>query len=101
MTDAKQSQDPVGDELRDPGADISAVHTFEMNMLQKLYANRHKAHWSTVTQAWLHGRLREEVAELADAIAFGKPSDVIDEAADVANFAMFIADNARRERDAK
>lgn len=37
-------------------------------------------------------RLREEVAELTIAVHSGNPDDIRKEAADVANFAMFIAD---------
>ena len=37
-------------------------------------------------------RLRDEVAELTIAVHSGKLDDIRKEAADVANFAMFIAD---------
>lgn len=42
-----------------------------------------------------HSRLIDEVDELWDAIAVAKRKGIIAECADVANFAMFIADIAR------
>lgn len=74
-------------------ADADAVHRFSGAMLAKLQANAHKAHWSEVTQAWLLGRLIQEVSELTHALETGHPNEIRSECADVANFALMIADN--------
>jgi NTP pyrophosphatase (non-canonical NTP hydrolase) len=71
--------------------DAIYVDRFTERMNAKLYANRFKAHWSTVDQAYLIKRLKEEVKELEEALKFGL--DVSGECADVANFAMMISDN--------
>lgn len=47
---------------------------------------------------WLEERLAGEIQELHLAILRGEPSEIIDEATDVANFCMMIADNAREMR---
>lgn len=93
--------DPLGDRPRDEDGDQQAVDRFALDMLTKLRANSHKAHWRVVTPEWLLGRLREEVEELSDAIddefdGICSAETVIRECADVANFALMIADNARR-----
>lgn len=72
------------------------VAAFALAMEQKLRENDHKGGWKKCTLAYLMKRLREETKELADAVsrrsegwAAGKFRR---EAADVANFAMMIAD---------
>lgn len=77
-------------------ADVSdalrpVVRAFARAMEQELKANDHKGGWHDCDPAWLLGRLREETDELAGAVAAGGP-DVLAEAADVANYAMMIAD---------
>lgn len=77
----------------------------------KLRKNDHKGHWSNCTNTYLTRRLSEEGTELRNALkllldARRYPADtaqlehcralVVRECADVANFAMMIADNARR-----
>lgn len=66
------------------------------DMVRKLEANKDKAHWSTVSQRYLLSRLYDELAELHVALMNGKPEDVRAEAADLANLAMMIHDNAGR-----
>ena len=51
--------------------------------------------WSRLTNARLWYLLGKEVEELHEALLCGKPEYIIHEAADVANIAMMIADNAR------
>lgn len=68
------------------------VDWFADQMERVLQAHDDKGHWSNCPIEYLLRRLREEVAELE-----ANPSD-IDEAIDVANFAMMIADASRRER---
>jgi len=89
------------------------VDAFADEMEAKLDANRHKGDaegWQRESAAWLLERLKAEVAELESALAWhpcgcreaccqhdyfgrGAPS-VTGECADVANFAMMIADVA-------
>lgn len=64
---------------------------FANAMQKELDNNSHKGGWSSMSQQWLLRRLRQETKELERAIAKGK--NVVEEAADVANFAMMIADN--------
>lgn len=89
--------DPIGNRPRDPRVENAAVLSFAADMLRKLRANNHKAHWSTIDAAHLRSRLAEEVVELFAELDDGAdPARVIAECADVANIAMMIADNARR-----
>ena len=54
--------------------------------------SRTKCGWEGETPEWHLRRLRQEVNELAEAVRFGKrPGAIAREAADVANFAYFIA----------
>lgn len=63
---------------------------FVAAMRGKLAANKHKGTWKDCDLEWLLMRLRQEVDELEEAVRKGK--GVLGEAADVGNFAMFIAD---------
>jgi len=60
-------------------------------MENKLKANDFKGGWQECKLEWLVVRLKQEVGELEEAIMCGK--NITDEAIDVANFAMMIADN--------
>jgi predicted RecB family nuclease len=77
---------------------------FAQQMELKLCANEHKSSWSRASYNYLLLRLSQEAAELNDQIyekSLGYRSHerdaemIIPEAADVANFAMMIADNCR------
>jgi len=70
---------------------------FANEMEQQLEANDHKSGWQYSTLKQLLRRLKQEVGELERAIEKGKPL-VVEEAADVANFAMMIADNFHNEQ---
>lgn len=73
-------------------ADIrQEVSWFSLEMERKLKANDHKGGWRDCSMDYLFRRLREEMDELA----LAEGDDIIDEAADVANFAMMIADRLR------
>jgi len=72
--------------------DSICVERFSEKMNAKLFKNRFKAHWSTVPQSYLLERLKEELVELEEALREGV--GIESECADVANFAMMIADNA-------
>lgn len=72
------------------------VLNFAMAMEHKLRKNDRKGKqgWKTYNSEELLERLRQETTELETALRFSltTPSDILSEAADVANFAMMIAD---------
>lgn len=71
------------------------VARFARVMEAKLRVNDHKAHWRDTSIMDLLIRLREEVDELAQEVVAGTdPLAIVFEAADVADIAMMIADNA-------
>lgn len=75
-----------------------SVVWFGAQMEVKLRGNDHKGGWENVGAAKLFTLLLGEVEELREAVLEEHtPPRLIDEAADVANFAMMIADNARRQ----
>ena len=97
--------------------EIKSISRFSTLMLEKLAANRDKPHWSECDTDWLFERLHEEHVELGEAVetyftALGRLNTrrgtdlevweaeqaVRREAADVANFAMMIAENLDRPR---
>jgi len=73
--------------------DTTALTAFTHEMAKKLEANSHKHGWDYTMDQWLLDRLNEEVEELTKALNSEPPvpDDIVREAADVANFAMFIA----------
>lgn len=73
-----------------------AVLKFALAMEAQLQANDHKPGWSEDSTVDLWHRLKEEADELLDVLLKGN-GDPVKEAADVANFAMMIAENALRE----
>jgi len=83
--------------IRPMESDAESVHAFSIEMLKKLLQNGHKAHWSTVDCDYLFDRLIEELEELKAARS-GSVNDIVSECADVANFAMMIADNVSKGR---
>lgn len=85
-----------------------AVVDFADDMERKLKIYESKGGWEGCDYFWLRDRILMELAEVTQELyklcnaegGLGKTrclSDLIDECADVANFAMMIADNARRE----
>lgn len=77
-----------------------SVKWFAEQMERKLSANDHKGQWQSCDAMWLLRRLKEETTELEEALLQAKfdAHELINEAADIANFAMMIADNARRSK---
>ncbi len=76
-----------------------AVHTFAISMIAELDANDHKGGWQHCSIGYLTRRLGNELAELRAAIRRKEPGARIrSEAADIANFAMMIADRYRDEQ---
>lgn len=85
------------------------VLAFALAMERKLRANDHKSHWRGCTLGYLRRRLRTEVRELLAALDACRRNQLVatdreraalagavtDEAADVANFCMMLADVAR------
>ncbi len=61
-------------------------------MERKLKENDHKEGWSGCGREHFMLKLYEELGELANCIIHGPPKQVLDEAADVANIIMMIAD---------
>jgi hypothetical protein len=91
----------VTGEMRPSDVERLAVERFAESMLAKLRLNAHKAHWSTVDLFYLMDRVVQEMDELREALyrLHGADGDeelgkaVVAECADVANFAMMIADS--------
>lgn len=69
---------------------------FASAMSDELDRNSYKSGWHGCTDAYLLKRLSEEVEELRRALARQprNAKEVLSEAADVANFAFMLADNA-------
>jgi len=66
------------------------VQAFALAMEERLKANDHKGGWKNESPDWLIRRMRQEFSELEMAIDYQK--NIRHESADVANFAMMIAD---------
>ncbi len=76
------------------------VKSFIVEMQKKLSVNSHKGDrkgWLTDDKWTLYGRLIDETYELRRALEDYKAKDIIQECADVANFAMMIADKTMTE----
>jgi len=75
---------------------LAVVKEFGEVMVEQLKANRDKGTtWTDMSPSWLLRRLRAEVNELARAVKSRNADRIAQEAADVANFAMFLADKLR------
>ena len=76
----------------------SPLLAFSVRMNRKLQANNHKGGWNQDSIFHLRFRICEELVELFEALdEHADPEEIADEAADVANFAMMIADNVTRK----
>ena len=79
-----------------------SVQTLALAMRRKFIENMDKGGWADIDWGFGVKRLNHEVGELAEACMapIKGPSDwqaIIDESADVANFAVFLATRARQE----
>lgn len=77
------------------------VLAFAVDMEAKLDQNRHKGGpegWRALDLTTLQKLLSDEVAELNGALALGNSAAIVSECADVANFAMMIADKVLHMR---
>lgn len=96
MTAEKRLEDTAepGHRISDVGDERELADAMRAAMLRKLERNRGKLHWrdERVTDQYLITRLREELAELEEAVASGSTHRTWAEAADVANFAAMLAD---------
>lgn len=82
-----------------PEEELDLVSKLSAAQFDKLEANRGKDHWlNAPSYDYLFHRLGEEVGELYAAIRNNE--DAWSEAADVANFAAFIAELQETLRDA-
>ena len=70
-----------------------ATERFRKLMLERLGANRHKQGWENMTPDECFYRILQEAAELFEAMRSGGHSQMRREAADIANFAMFLSEN--------
>lgn len=76
---------------------LEACERFKQRMIRKLSQNRHKGDWRLDGAKELIGRLKDELVELEEVLESANVhryrEQITDECADIANFAMFIADN--------
>ncbi len=75
-----------------------SVRWFAEKMEAALAAHDDRPGWEGESTRWLFMRLCDEADELETAFRMSDPERMIHEAADVAAFAMMIADNARGGR---
>lgn len=70
---------------------------FVGEMVEKLDENNHKGTWKDLTFNKLLDLLDDEVSELEDEVSELNPNyeNIIKECADVANFAMMVAERAK------
>ena len=73
----------------------SEVAWFALQMEMALRRNDWKGGWENETPYALSHRVIDETAELLEAIQSWDKEWVVNEAVDIANFAMMIADNAQ------
>lgn len=81
------------DVKRPEDIEYTAVKRFARVMRQRLEENRDKGGWQSKTSAQLLDQLEEAAEKLEEATQQRRWHDVTRKAADVANFAMSIADN--------
>jgi len=76
-----------------------ALYDFVVVMKEKLDENKSKGGWDSVDTSWLWMRLQKEMSELYSALNSSEPNpeEMVRECADVANFAMMIADRVMNE----
>ncbi len=74
----------------------SPLKKFVTAMEYKLYIHSNKGSFDWKSNDVLLSQLEAEIEELREALKTGKKESIIAEAADVANYAFFIADKAVR-----
>jgi hypothetical protein len=68
-------------------------------MRRKLEANQHKTDWRDMRRDQLLGCIKAELRELELALGQKHAPSIVEECADVANFAMMLADNVQPSAD--
>lgn len=68
-------------------------------MIFKLHRNRHKGRWEDIDLEKAISKLVGECVELEEAIKNGNTSEIVMEAADVANWALIITNIALDRKD--
>lgn len=92
----EKDNEPFMPEIRDK------LNWFHSYMAEKLLENRHKRHWSTLSVFACLNMMDHEIRELQEAIdANLDEEEVRKECADVANYALFIADNYKQDMSKK
>ena len=76
-----------------------AVDSFVLEMKDKLKMNSHKSGWDSCPRTFFLYRLKQEVKELQESLINGNPGEIISECADVANFAMMLANLVNEARE--
>ena len=79
--------------------EMKSFKLFTSVMVKKLKMNKDKNHWSRSTTQHLLDCLEKEVDELKKAINTGNPLDIVEEAADVANFAYILCSHGINNED--
>ena len=77
------------------------VSWFSGRVEKKLRVNDFKGGWRREQPIRLYQKLQNELYELYRSFGVGTNGEIIDECADVAAFAMMIADNVHRRRNGK
>ena len=86
--------------LREKAEVRPEVRAFALAMEERLRANDHKGGWRDLAVSYLMARLHEESAELDEVVRLGgSPEQAKHDAADVANFAMMVADGIATLRE--
>lgn len=75
------------------------ISSLEVSMRKKLDENCYKGTWQEMSDLTLLRHAQTEIDELLDAILKEPDENILLECADVANFVMFIHDNAKRRID--
>jgi hypothetical protein len=88
----KKAEKDVIDSIRNWTDLRPAVRKFAIAMEERLKANDYKGGWDNCSAQYLMNGLLEELAELSAAILEGDFSGINEEAVDVANYAMMLAD---------
>ena len=74
--------------------ETAIVRKLQVAMREKLRENRSKPHWRSSSDTYFWSRVREEIAEMREAMTLGLPPDKVwAEAADIANFVAMVAAN--------
>ena len=94
--DEKRQEASEQDYGEQTGSIRDTIKWFSDVMKDRMMANLDKGGWRQCADSYLLARLRDEVHELDAALQCGEFEAIAHEAADVANFAMMLADPFRK-----